>query len=98
MLQTIIHPAGSAICFAIAMYACLKGNLILYKIVALTNQATSNESQEVAFYWTFSKWARLNEKYRLYFPEGDLVKKQFLYLWVMGLFMAGAAAFLIAPR
>jgi hypothetical protein len=52
----------------------------------------------VAFYWTFSKWARLNEKYRLYFPEGDLVKKQFLYLWVMGLFMAGAAAFLIAPR
>lgn len=79
MLTSVVPLAMAAICFIAATYTCMRANAVVFEIVREINQQNRPEDQEAPYVWYPSKWVRVTNRYKALFPEGDLLKKCWLY-------------------
>ena len=96
MPTNVVSLTMAVICFAAAMYTCLRGNAVVSKIVREINQRSQPEDQEAPYVWYPSKWSRVIAKYKALFPEGNLDKKYWLYTVLSVVGMLGVLISLMA--
>lgn len=96
MPTNVVPLAMAAIFFAAAMYTCLRGNAVVSEIIREINQQSRPEDQESPYVWRPSKWERVTTKYKTLFPEGNLLKKYWLYAALSAVGMLGVLISLMA--
>ncbi|NEX94863.1 hypothetical protein [Caulobacter sp. 17J65-9] len=82
---------GAALCFAVAMYGCLRANFAAFRIVDLVNRQVGPDEQESMLGWGWTKTRRVFSRYRAFYPDGDLIRRYWLHGGVMFVGMIGVA-------
>lgn len=82
----------AALCFAAAMYSGTRANAVVFEVVRAINQQSPPDDQEALYVWHPSKWERVTAKYKILFPEGNLLKKFWAYTAFSAIGMVGVLA------